>query len=89
MSEISIACIVEGYGDVKAIPILIRRIVREIDPMLTLLIPEPAIRVPCSSIVKPGEFERAVELARLKMKSPGGILIVVDADEDCPAELGP
>ena len=89
MSEISIACIVEGHGDVKAIPILIRRIVREIDPTLTLLIPEPAIRVPRSSIVKPGELERAVELARLKMKSPGGILIVVDADEDCPAKLGP
>lgn len=89
MSEISIACIVEGHGDVEAVPILVRRIVREIAPALTLQIPPPAIRVPRSSIVKPGELERAVQLAALKVRPPGGVLILVDADEDCPAELGP
>ena len=89
MNEISIACIVEGHGDVAAIPILLHRIVREIDSSLRLYVPAPAIRVPRSSIVKPGEVERAVELAALKTNASGGILILVDADEDCPATLGP
>jgi hypothetical protein len=89
MSEVRIACIVEGYGDVKAVPILVRRIVREIDPTLTLKIPDPAIRVSRSSIVKPGELERFVQLAALKLELPGGILVLMDADQDCPAQLGP
>lgn len=32
MSVIQIASIVEGHGDVETLPILIRRIVGEIDP---------------------------------------------------------
>ncbi len=89
MSRISIACIVEGHGDVKAVPLLVRRIVHEIDPSVTLAIPEPAIRVSRSSLVKIGELERAVTLAANKNAAPGGVLVLVDADDDCPAELGP
>jgi len=89
MSRISIACIVEGHGDVKAVPVLVRRIVHEIDPAVTLAIPEPAIRVSRSSLVKPGELERAVTLAASKNAVSGGMLVLVDADDDCPAALGP
>jgi len=35
------------------------------------------------------ELRRAVELAARKSGSAGLILIVVDSDDDCPAELGP
>lgn len=89
MSETKIACIVEGHGDVKAVHVVIRRIVQELDPTLRLTIPHPPIRVPRRSIVKAGELERAVELAANKTTSPGAVLVVLDADEDCPATLGP
>ena len=36
-----------------------------------------------------GELERAVELAALRAGPHGGILILLDEDDDCPAELAP
>ena len=89
MKRINIACIVEGEGDAKAVPILLRRIVREIDPTLLLNTAEEAIKVDRSKIVKPEELERYVELAAENNAGHGGILILVDADEDCPAALAP
>lgn len=89
MNPISIACIVEGHGDVEAVPIVLRRIVRELNPALTLIIPPPPIRVPRDTLLKDGEIERVVQLAALKNNGPGAVLILVDADEDCPATLGP
>ena len=83
-----IATIVEGHGDVEAVPILLRRIAGRISPEFALEVPRP-IRVPRHRIVKPGELERAIELAVLRARPVGGILILLDADEDCPAELGP
>jgi hypothetical protein len=88
MNDISIACIVEGHGDVQAVPILVRRIVRAIAPDARLIIPHPPIRVPRTTLIKPGELERAVELAANKINLPGAILILIDADADCPAQLG-
>ena len=85
----NIACIVEGSGDVKAVPVLVRRIIHEIDPVAPLTISAPAIRVSRSKLVKPGEIERAVTLAVLKNNGFGGVLVLVDADDDCPGTLGP
>ncbi len=39
--------------------------------------------------MKPGEAERAVQVAAKIAGSPGGVLILVDADDDCPAGVGP
>lgn len=89
MTTIRIACVVEGHGEVDAVPIVVRRIVKGIDPALTLWMPKPAIRIHRSKIVKPGEIENAVQLARLKMLGAGGVLVLIDADEECPATLGP
>ena len=41
---IKIGCIVEGHGDVEAVPILIRRIVQSLYPELQIDTPRP-IRV--------------------------------------------
>ena len=51
MRRVSISCIVEGQGDMEAVPILIRRIVTALDPTLLLHIPLPS-RVSRSKIVK-------------------------------------
>ncbi|HEY7066266.1 MAG TPA: hypothetical protein VII06_32640 [Chloroflexota bacterium] len=39
--------------------------------------------------MKAGELERAVELAARKIRGDGGILVLIDSDDDCPAQLGP
>jgi len=83
-----IACVVEGHAERESVPILLRRIAQTVDPELTLEIPQP-IRIPKSKLLKAGELERAVDLAARKVDSHGSILIVIDSDDDCPAELGP
>lgn len=90
MSRVRIAPIVEGHGEVQAVPMLIRRIAVEVDPVLTAAI-EPPIRVPANRLRKLGELERTVELAARKLGGAGGILILVDCDWDngCPKWDGP
>ncbi len=48
--------------------------------------PRP-IRVARNRILRHGEVERAVELAARKAGPDGGILILMDANGDCPAEV--
>ncbi len=38
---------------------------------------------------KANEVERAVEFAARRMEPPRAILILIDADDDCPAQVGP
>jgi hypothetical protein len=83
-----IGCVVEGHGEVESIPVLIRRIAHEFDPALPVVIPRP-VRVTKSKLLKSGELERATALAALNAGRGGGLLIVLDSDEDCPAQLGP
>jgi len=83
-----IVSIVEGHGDRLAINGLLRRIAARKSPDLTLDLPKP-IRVPKSRLLKSGELERAVELAARQSGEAGTILILLDADDDCPAQKGP
>src|SRR2546422_7828902 len=81
--------IVEGYGEVPAVPILLRRIVDAFLPNTYAIVGTP-IRIPRSKLVKEGELERAVQLAITKLDGePGVVVVIVDADDDCPAVLGP
>jgi hypothetical protein len=83
-----LASIVEGDGECEAIPELIRRIARGLDPGLVPVV-HPVLRVPGARLVKQGELERTVELAARKLGGQGGILIVLDCDDGCPAEDAP
>ena len=85
---VQIRCIVEGHGEVDAVPILIQRIAERLDPGLPIFPPRP-IRVSRNQVVKVGELERVVELAARKISGQGAIFILLDSDNDCPAELGP
>ena len=84
----TIATIVEGQGEVEAVPILLRRIAQRIRPQLVLDIPRP-IRVPRQRVVKPGELEQAVRVGARLASSGGCILVLLDADTDCPKDLAP
>ncbi|MEK7384330.1 MAG: DUF4276 family protein [Elusimicrobiota bacterium] len=83
-----LAAIVGGDGEYEAVPILVRRIALALDPGLIPVV-HPVLRVPESRLIKQGELERTVELAANKMGGQGGILILLDCDDGCPAEDGP
>lgn len=85
---IELAVIVEGHGDVEAVPILLRRMLAEIAPSQIVKIHRP-IRVPRMRVVKPRELERAIELACALLRGEGAILVLLDADDDCPKQLAP
>ena len=88
MPNAELVCIVEGHGDKESVPILVRRIASTVDAGLVVHIPA-VIRIPRDKLVKEGELERAVHLAARNLKLNGAILILVDADDACPATLGP
>lgn len=90
MTQVRLAAIVEGHGEVAAVPILIRRIAERLDPPVFVDV-DPILRVPASSLRKGSELERQVERAARKMQEKGGILILVDCDwgGGCPAQEGP
>ena len=85
---VQIGCIVEGQGEVEAVPILIRRVASSLYPELQVVTPHP-IRVSRSKVIQEGELERVVELAAQNIGGQGAILIILDSDDDCPAQLGP
>ena len=78
--------IVEGHGDVDALPVLLRRLISEAQAW-GVQIGRP-IRKPRSQLVRETEVKRAVRLALLQ-KDCRAILILFDGDSDCPAELAP
>lgn len=78
--------IVEGHGEVTAVPILIRRVVAQYAPDVYAHVGQ-AIRVKRTGLIQPGGVERTVELAARQTTPADGILILLDADDDCPREI--
>jgi len=78
--------IVEGHGEVAAVPILLRRL-RDEAGMFDVDVLRP-IRQKRSHLVQKSTLQRAVQLAKLQ---PGcmAILILFDADDDCPKDIAP
>ena len=86
-TPVTIASIVEGDGEVAALPKLLHRIAAELG-VAKPLTPAP-MRKPRGQITMAGGMERHVAAAALRVQSQGGVLVLIDADDDCPAELGP
>lgn len=78
--------VVEGHGEVTAVPPLIRRIVTAYVPDAYVEVGRP-IRTKRNDLVQPGGIENAVELAARQTGAEDGILVLIDADKDCPVEL--
>ncbi len=84
----SVVAIVEGDGEVQALPVLLRRMCECLTPEAYVRV-LPPIRVRRDKFLnKPAEFDRHVQLAALKCSNNGWILIVLDADDDCPVQIG-
>jgi Domain of unknown function (DUF4276) len=91
-------CVVEGKGEVEAIPNLCTRILIALGVWDWSVDSEP-IRQPRSCLVdgrvkspmRPARdelFDRAVQLA-LRSRRADGVLVLCDSDDDCPAAWGP
>lgn len=78
--------VVEGDGEVEAVPVLLRRISSEIAPLHPPEVLKP-IRVRRQRVLRDGELERYLQLAAGRVGPDGVALVLLDADEDCPAEV--
>ena len=83
---VNIQPIVEGHGDVAALPVLLRRLVNEAG-VAGVSVGRP-IRRPRSRLVEEAGVTQAVRLA-LAQPECGAVLILFDGDSGCPANLGP
>ena len=84
----NVVAIVEGDGEVQALPVLLRRLSAWKTPQSTVKFETP-IRVRRDRFVnRDDEFRRHVLLAAAKCRDDGWILILLDADDDCPAIFG-
>lgn len=84
----TIIAIVEGAGEVRAVPTLIRRIVATVLPDVVVQVPSP-IKVSRGVLLSDGGLEKYVHLAARQSGPDGGILVLLDADDDCPRDLAP
>ena len=81
-----VASIVEGDGEVVALPVLLRRLNDWLTPDLYVDVLHP-IRVRKDRFLnRVDEFRRHLLLARGKAGAGGWILILLDSDDDCPAQ---
>lgn len=87
MHPVPILAIVEGDGETVAVPHLLRRLSRTL-ALGVPLEPHAPIRRGRSELVKRGVLERDVESAARRLRGRGCILILLDADDDCPKTLG-
>lgn len=82
---LTIATVVEGQGEVAAVPVLLRRILAEIAPDTYVGLPRP-YRVGRDSLIKSGGIEAAVKAVA---EQGNAVLVLLDADDDLPCTLGP
>ena len=77
--------IVEGHGEVQAVPVLLRRLIPELGCYVEVGTP---IRQKRTEIVREQDFKRAIQLARLRSETRA-VLVLFDADDDCARDIVP
>lgn len=85
---ITVAPIVEGHGEVAALPILLRRVGEWQTPDMPSRISDPIRVYKDRFLNREDEFRRHLLLAASKCGDAGWVLILLDADDDCPAARG-
>ena len=95
-----LVCVVEGHGEADAVPVLCHRILKKLlHPPADWHIEAGTVRMPRSKLVderSPGPkrgpnvegLDRALRMAGARDPAPHGILVICDADDDCPASWG-
>ncbi len=88
MTQVVIKCIVEGKGEVVALPALLHKLIGQFCPDCLLITPPPILKTR-SSLPKTGGLEKWVEVAARNTHRKGGVLVLLDADDDLPCQLAP
>jgi len=83
----TIVPIVEGQSEEESVPVLLRRILDELQ-VGRVRVARP-FRVKRNRVGHEGEIERAVKQAVRDREGAACVLVILDADDDCPADLGP
>jgi len=78
--------IVEGHGEMEAVPALLRRLLAE-GQVTGVQVGKP-IKRPRNQLVREEPLARIVRFALLRPEC-GAVLIILDGDTDCPKTLGP
>lgn len=78
--------IVEGHGEVQAVPVLLRRLLAEAE-IWEVDVGKP-IRRRRNELATEEGIARSISLAHSKPNC-AAILVLFDSDDDCPAQLGP
>ena len=86
---ITVVPIVEGDGEVGALPALLHRIGARLSPGTVFKVNTP-IRVKRDQFLRNRDdrFDKVLQFAASKGRESGWILILLDADDDCPKALG-
>lgn len=82
--------IVEGHGEVKAVPPLLRRFATEVYQNFSLEVLSP-YRLSKGQMLGDG-LPKLIAFAARKLRTHGGngaILLITDADDDLPCQIGP
>lgn len=83
----TVVAIVEGDGEVAAVPVLLRRLQLFLTADAAVEIPPP-LRVHRDRFLnRPDESKRMLLLASAKCGADGWVLVLLDADDDCPVKL--
>jgi hypothetical protein len=85
LKGVALGIIVEGHGEVQAAPALVRRIAHSLS--FYTLITCHVRRITKSQLLQPGELEKAVEALTRQIGRNHPLLVLLDADQDCPKEL--
>lgn len=85
---VNVVSIVEGDGEVAALPIMLRRLNDWLSPHAQVRVLPPIKVHRMRFLNRAEEFARYLSLAAAKCADDGWILILLDADDDCPVTLG-
>jgi hypothetical protein len=83
----NLGVIVEGQSEVESVPVLLRRMLDSLNAAQWGV--ERPFRVKRTGVVREGEIERALAMLLRSRRDLGGILVLLDSDDDCAADLGP
>lgn len=82
-----IAPVVEGHGEILAVPELVRRLGWHLSGGYVEV--APPYRMSKNRMLMPGQLETTVDTQADFVPGRGGVLVLLDADDDCPKSLGP
>ena len=82
MSRISIGCIVEGDGEVEAVPVLVTRIAAEVAPGMFVHLPRSSIVKRDHMTTSSDAISKAIAYLVPRLSKPAGFVLILDRDDE-------